>query len=145
MYHTCVCREEPVQREVIAEGRFLVNLGNVCIDKQRYHRHTDSIIILSVSPYLIIQCYFSIFRVCYLGNRLLKSNLFDNNMDYCVHNTTILVDGNETIVAPLWDNFCYMEGNQSICDKFWNDNSVSRRPAITGLNMTTFLREYLLL
>jgi len=54
---------------------------------------------------------------------------------YCMKNSTIDMGDNKTEVAPLWKVFCET-GN---CTVFWDNNEVSLRDAIPGLNYKVFL------
>ncbi|XP_067930214.1 solute carrier family 12 member 4-like isoform X2 [Watersipora subatra] len=96
----------------------------------------------------IISIYIGIFsssstpsiEVCFLGNRLLKSDLVmrDEQM-YCTKQRMLDLGENVTKISPLWETYCGAAVNISSCDSFFKDNNVSMKPAIPGLNVQTFL------
>ncbi|XP_075875744.1 solute carrier family 12 member 7-like isoform X2 [Nelusetta ayraudi] len=63
---------------------------------------------------------------CLLGNRTLRSDMFDT----CAKTLTV---NNQTVTTELWSIFCNSSHLNATCDEYFEVNNVTEMPAIPGL------------
>lgn len=64
--------------------------------------------------------------VCLLGNRTLRSDMFDT----CAKTLTV---NNQTVTTELWSIFCNSSHLNATCDEYFKVNNVTEMAAIPGL------------
>jgi hypothetical protein len=69
--------------------------------------------------------------MCVLGDRLLTSKSYLNNIDYCTKSKFCEIN-NETQTCPLYGLYCNNETISANCDTFWLDNKIQVKKAFPG-------------